>query len=183
MNLQESIRKILREESERDNLWRFLVLNISSQSVYIDRLLNDLKLNKIVNTTETVQKTKTFLINKLKEKYFNKITSDGSGGSEFANEVAQFILNQTSSILNKINPILLSTINEKDIDNNIKNVDFDYIFDEISKVFNYGNYITSDNFEPYIDKGGKFDTEFYNTLMKLTPIIKSNIIKLIKNKL
>ena len=82
----------INESSSMESLWKNLVEVINYKSTYIGDLLDEFKLNKVTNTGVVVDHTKKFMIDRLKNGYFNKITIDGSGGGDFAIEVSNFII-------------------------------------------------------------------------------------------
>ena len=173
----------INESSSRENAWKNLIDIINYKSTYIGDLLDEFKLNKVTNTGVVVDHTKRFMIDRLKNGYFNKITVDGSGGGDFAIEVSNFIIKEVTNIINNLSGFFFLTLNEKDIDNTLSKVDFDYIFESLMSTFNYGDIIVGDNIDPYIDKGIRFDTEFRTKFMTLTPKIKNTIVTTIKGRL
>ena len=90
------------------------------------------------------------MIDRLKNGYFNKITVDGSGGGDFTIEVSNFIIKEVTNIINNLSGFYFLTLNEKDVDNTLSKVDFDYIFESLMGTFNYGDIIVGDNIDPYI---------------------------------
>ena len=173
----------INESSSRENAWKNLIDIINYKSTYIGDLLDEFKLNKVTNTGVVVDHTKRFMIDRLKNGYFNKITVDGSGGGDFAIEVSNFIIKEVTNIINNLSGFFFLTLNEKDVDNTLSKVDFDYIFESLMSTFNYGDIIVGDNIDPYIDKGIRFDTEFRAKFMTLTPKIKNTIVTTIKGRL
>lgn len=173
----------INESSSRENAWKNLIEIINYRSTYIGDLLDEFKLNKITNTGVVVDHTKRFMIDRLKNGYFNKITVDGSGGGDFAIEVSNFIIKEVTNIINNLSGFYFLTLNEKDVDNTLSKVNFDYIFESLMGTFNYGDIIVGDNIDPYIDKGIRFDTEFRTKFMTLTPKIKNTIVTTIKGRL
>ena len=172
----------LTESSERDLAWKTLVNGVSHKSSYILRMLNGFKLNKITDTEQITLNSKKFVYERLKDGLFNKILIDGSGGSLYAKEVSDFIVKQVSLIMNSINKFLLLTVNDKTIDDAIKEIDMDMVFDELKYFFDLGDYITSDNVDPYIDKGIRFSKEFNESFDQLKNTTLNSVIKTIKDK-
>lgn len=172
----------LNESSERDNAWKTLVNDISYNTVYIKRLLSDYKVDKVTNVEDVILKSKRFMYDRLKSGYFNKILIDGSGGTDFAVEVSNFIIKEVTSIVNSINGIVFLPIREKDVDREISKIDFDYIFTDLDSFFNYGGYFTTNNIDPYIDKGFRFYKDFNKKFEELSPRIKEKIVQVIKSR-
>lgn len=172
----------LTESSERDTAWKTLVNGVSYRSSYITRMLNDFKLNKVTDTDQISLNSKKFVYERLKDGVFNKILMDGSGGSLYAKQVSDFIVSQVSLIMNSINKFLLLTVNDKTVDDALENIDMDLVFDELKLFFDLGDYISSDNVDPYVDKGIRFSKEFNESFDQLKNTTLNSVVKTIKDK-
>lgn len=169
-------------EGERESAWKEVISTLNHKTSVIDRVLGSFKTGGLVDKENLITNSKTFLLHHLRTSIFNSITKDGSGGKEFANEVSKFILKEVRRVMNDMGTLVLLPFNDKDVDKGMKEIDFDYIMDELNYYFNVGSYFTDNNIDPYIDNGIEFEREFYNTFMSLSPQIKGSIEKIIKDR-